>query len=381
MEPDPTDPREAGGVLNPAVARAPDGQLYLLPRLVSARNCSRIGLARVRFNRAGEPAGVERLGMALEPSVPYERTPWDGGGVEDPRITCLAWRHLYAMTYTAVGPAGTRIAFALSRDLLHWRRRGLARFAPCAGLDLNQVDNKDGVLFPEPVPAPDGRPALALVHRPVFWPPTAPQSARAVPGGLPPRPSMWISFAPLDELGVSRHLTWGQHRVLIEPHGGWDRLRVGAGAPPLRTSAGWLLLYHGVHGRVLNRVGPQPLVHYDAGVLLLDTAQPWRVLSRTARPLMTPRVAAETTGIVSHVVFPTGLDRHTDGTVDIYYGMADTRIGVARTHLASLLPARGAWSGEAVSDTSGGTARDLPLSRARAGCTSDAVRDPWYWGA
>jgi predicted GH43/DUF377 family glycosyl hydrolase len=86
------------------------------------------------------------------------------------------------------------------------------------------------------------------------------------------------------------------------------------------------------------------LVHYDAGVLLLDTSQPWRVLSRNERPLMTPRVAAETTGIVSHVVFPTGLDRHTDGTVDIYYGMADTRIGVARTHLSSLLPARGEWS-------------------------------------
>src|SRR5919204_2918432 len=53
MEPDLADPREAEGVLNPAVARGPDGHLYLLPRLVAARNYSRIGLARVRFNQGG----------------------------------------------------------------------------------------------------------------------------------------------------------------------------------------------------------------------------------------------------------------------------------------------------------------------------------------
>jgi hypothetical protein len=72
MEPDLADPREAKGVLNPAVARGPDGHLYLLPRLVAARNYSRIGLARVRFNQGGDPVGVERLGVVLEPQEPYE---------------------------------------------------------------------------------------------------------------------------------------------------------------------------------------------------------------------------------------------------------------------------------------------------------------------
>ena len=32
MEPEPGNPQEIEGVLNPAAARAPDGQLYLFPR-------------------------------------------------------------------------------------------------------------------------------------------------------------------------------------------------------------------------------------------------------------------------------------------------------------------------------------------------------------
>src|ERR671935_851266 len=101
MAPDPADPREAGGVLNPAVARGPDGQLYLLPRLVAPGNYSRIGLARVVFNRRGIPVGVERRGVVLEPQAPYELNPFSGGGVEDPRVTYLAACGLYVMTYTA----------------------------------------------------------------------------------------------------------------------------------------------------------------------------------------------------------------------------------------------------------------------------------------
>src|SRR5919202_6178628 len=149
MEPDPADRREAEGVLNPAVARGPDGQLYLLPRLVAPGNYSRIGLARVIFDRHNTPVGVERLGLALEPQEPYERNAQSGGGVEDPRITYLAAHDLYVMAYTAFGPAGPRIAAALSRDLRHWQRTGLVQFAPLRGLDLATVDNKDALLFPE----------------------------------------------------------------------------------------------------------------------------------------------------------------------------------------------------------------------------------------
>src|SRR5256886_5928035 len=168
MEPDPADPREAGGVLKPAVTRGADGQLYLLPRLVAAGNYSRIGLSRVLFDRRHEPVGVKRLGVVLEPDAPYEPNAHTGGGVEDPRVTYIAERGLYVMTYTAFGAAGPRIAAAVSRDLRHWRRLGLVRFAPLQGIDLGAQDNKDAMLFPEPVPAPDGRPYLALIHRPAF---------------------------------------------------------------------------------------------------------------------------------------------------------------------------------------------------------------------
>ena len=85
MEPDPGDPREAGGVCNPGSARGPDGELYLFPRLVAEGNVSRVGLARVRFD-GDVPGGVERLGVALEPEAQWERHR-GGGGVEDPRVT------------------------------------------------------------------------------------------------------------------------------------------------------------------------------------------------------------------------------------------------------------------------------------------------------
>jgi len=57
MEPEPGNPRRIEGVLNPAAARGPDGELYLFPRLVGRGNYSRIGIARVRFNEAGRSSG------------------------------------------------------------------------------------------------------------------------------------------------------------------------------------------------------------------------------------------------------------------------------------------------------------------------------------
>src|SRR5450830_1288204 len=112
MEPEPGNPQEAEGVLNPAAARGPDGELYLFPRLVARGNYSRIGIARVRFDGAGDPSGIERLGIALEPEAEYERRDDGGGGCEDPRITFVERFQRYLMTYTAFSPIGPRIALA-----------------------------------------------------------------------------------------------------------------------------------------------------------------------------------------------------------------------------------------------------------------------------
>ena len=148
MEPEPGNPQEIEGVLNPAAVRGPDGHLYLFPRLVAQGNFSRIGIARVKFNQAGDPCGVDRLGIALEPEADYERTSHGGGGCEDPRVTFVEPLQRYVMAYAALSSVGPRIAFAISEDLFHWKRLGLATFAPYEGIDFVHVNNKDASLFP-----------------------------------------------------------------------------------------------------------------------------------------------------------------------------------------------------------------------------------------
>src|SRR5664279_833369 len=89
MEPEPGNPQEIEGVLNPAATRGPDGKLYLFPRLVAKGNYSRIGIAKVLFNNDGDPSTVERMGIALEPETDYEMRSDGSGGCEDPRITYI----------------------------------------------------------------------------------------------------------------------------------------------------------------------------------------------------------------------------------------------------------------------------------------------------
>ena len=71
--------------------------------------------------------------------------------------------------------------------------------------------------------------------------------------------------------------------------------------------------------------------------MLLDGRDPRQVLYRSAQSILEPQVVAERVGVVPRVVFPTGLDVRADGVLDVYYGMADSRIGVARATLPALL--------------------------------------------
>ncbi len=153
---------EVGGVLNPASARGRDGQLYLFPRLVARGNYSRIGIARVRFNDAGDPVGVEQMGIALEPEADFELRP-DGGGCEDPRITFIEPLDRYVMTYTALSSRGPRIALAMSEDLFQWERMGLAIFMPYEGVDTSTTWlTKTRCSFPSP--SRSGRTAIHGDH-------------------------------------------------------------------------------------------------------------------------------------------------------------------------------------------------------------------------
>src|SRR3984893_19371871 len=105
IEPQPGDSHEAEGVLNPAAARGPDGELYIFPRLVARGNYSRIGIARVLFNSAGDPEGVERMGIVLEPEADYELSE-NGGGCEDPRVTYVEPLQHYVIAYTEFSRRG-----------------------------------------------------------------------------------------------------------------------------------------------------------------------------------------------------------------------------------------------------------------------------------
>jgi len=92
----------------------------------------------------------------------------------------------------------------------------------------------------------------------------------------------------------------------------WEAMKVGAGPPPIKTTDGWLLIYHGVDERNV----------YRAGAALLDLKNPTRVTHRAPFPILEPKKKYERIGDVPNVVFPTGAVVK-DGELFVYYGAAD----------------------------------------------------------
>jgi beta-1,2-mannobiose phosphorylase / 1,2-beta-oligomannan phosphorylase len=333
MTPEPGNDLEVEGVLNPGSGRDQDGTLYLLPRIVAAGNVSRVGLARVVIVD-GQPTGVEREGVVLEPERGFEFGS-DHAGVEDPRVTFIPRLGTHVMTYVAYGPLGPRTAIAVSTDLREWRRLGPAHFLyeESLDIDLGLFHNKDTVFFPEPVTAPDGVESFAVLHRPM-WDigQTAPGEGVRVPAGVDdPRQSIWISYIPVElVLADIRNITlWGQHRFVAGPEFAFEELKIGGGPPPLRVPEGWLILHHGVTGVIDSAFEQQKNVNYRAGGMILDGVDPSRVIDRTPQALLEAETEEELNGIVPNVVFPTAIEE-IDGQLWVFYGMADTKIGVAR---------------------------------------------------
>jgi predicted GH43/DUF377 family glycosyl hydrolase len=333
MTPEPGNDLEAEGVLNPGAGRAPSGDLYLLPRLVATGNVSRIGLARVVIER-GVPVGVAREGIVLEPDRAWERGA-DNAGVEDPRVTFIERLGLHVMTYVAFGPLGPRTAVATSTDLREWTRLGPALFSYDDALDtdLNLFHNKDTVFFPEPVIAPDGVESFAVLHRPMWdLGEIKPGEGMRVPTGIADaRQSIWISFVPVSavEADIRNIVNWRGHRLLAAPEAPFEEVKIGGGPPPVRVAEGWLVLYHGVTGKIDSAFTQQQNVNYAAGGMILDANDVTRVISRTTEPLLAAETDEERSGIVPNVVFPTAIEK-IDGQLYTFYGMADSKIGVAR---------------------------------------------------
>ncbi len=301
----------------------------------------------MRFDQAGDPAGVERMGIALEPEADYELRTGGGGGCEDPRVTFIEPLQRYLMTYTAWSFHGPRIALAVSEDLFHWKRLGLPTFASSDGIEFGNVDDKDASLFPAVIPDPSGQPELAMLHRSLF-PGTRPEETVCSPATRDvdvDRESIWISYCRMTlDHKPFRAGKFTFHHRLASPVSAWERLKIGGGTPPILTKHGWLIIYHGV-SEVEGPDNDQHQLCYSAGVMVFSKEHPLTIHFRSADPVLSPELPQEHHGIIANVVFPTGIDRRDDlGTpdrFDIYYGMADNRIGAARLDLPDHLPLEG----------------------------------------
>ena len=117
---------------------------------------------------------------------------------------------------------------------------------------------------------------------------------------------------------------WGRHRhVMSRGSNWWESLKIGGGAAPIETSEGWLLFYHGVSGTCNGYV-------YSIGGAILDLDNPSKVLYRCENFLLTPQEWYEERGFVPNVCFPCAtLHDPESGRIAIYYGAADSYVGVA----------------------------------------------------
>lgn len=334
LEPD-GHPLEASGILNPAAARTRDNELLLYPRCVEDGNISRVGMVRTRAKERG--FDVERQGFALQPEAPYELRPHPGYGCEDPRVTFVPAIDAYVMAYTAFGPDGPRIAFAISDDAREWHRLGLARFAGSANVT---GDDKDAAFFPEPVLSPSGRKCLAFYHRPMLHLSSVDGRA-AIPmiERMPfeDRESIRIAYVPLAPVLKDRQNLCNvcDSVQVLSPNDNWGSIKIGAGTPPVRVSLdgveAWMSVFHGVD--VTGDRVHKPSLKYSAGIVVHDIERPHHILYRSPEPILAPESRRERRGVVDNVVFPTGIDPRPDlgeRVYDIYYGMGDYTVGAAR---------------------------------------------------
>ncbi len=333
LEPD-GEPTEAGGILNPAAARTPKGELLLYPRCVAEGNVSRVRAVRTQALDRG--FDVKRLDFALVPKAPYEIRPNPGYGCEDPRVTYVPVLNAYLMAYTAFGPEGPRIAIAVSEDAYRWERLGQVHFE---GGGVIIGDDKDAAFFPEPVLSPTGVKSLAFYHRPMLHL-SAVDGRAAIPmiERMPfsERESIRIAYVPLQAVLKDRAnlLDVGESVDVLSPDANWGSIKIGAGTPPVRIAEGWMSLFHGVD--VVPDEHKKPSLSYSSGLVIHDLERPDRILYRSPKPILSPTSERERSGVVDNVVFPTGLDQRRDlgdRVFDVYYGMGDHSVGAARMWL------------------------------------------------
>lgn len=284
----PADLRlDADAVFNPGVAEM-EGQIVLLLRIED-----RTGISQVRVARSAN--GVDGWVIADQPLLQPDlrEFPFEEWGCEDPRVTQVGQRE-WVIAYTAYSRYGPAVALATTRDFESVTRLGV----------VMSPSDKDAALLPGTFGGLN-----ILLHRPVT-------------GG---QEHIWYACS---STGLQH---WTQPGVVLPERGGpwWDGLRVGVGAPPLPTDEGWLLIYHGAKD-----MGGRPV--YRLGLALLEREDPRKLIARAAKWAFAPEADFEQRGLIPNVVFTCGALLRGD-EVWMYYGAADTTIGLARARLADLL--------------------------------------------
>lgn len=285
---------EAKATFNPAAIYL-DGNIHLLYRAMSDDNTSVFGYARSSNGinideRLPEPVYI--------PREPFEQklVPNGNSGCEDPRLTVINDK-IY-MCYTAfdgMNPPRVALSSILAQDFLKqkWTWSKPVLISP------PELDDKDALVFPEKV---NGN--YMIIHR----------------------VGEDIDFAFSPTLDVADDKWLEEYRWITPRKGWWDSKKVGAAAPPIKTKDGWIFLYHGVSDEGIYRVG----------AVLLDLIDPTRIIGRTDDPIFEPETSYEKVGQIPNVVFPCGAVLIGDDLF-VYYGGADTVVGVATVAIDKLL--------------------------------------------
>ncbi len=226
----------------------------------------------------------------------------------DPRLTVIDARCY--MTFGADTRHGVRCGIAVTDDFERFEVIAIA--AP---------DNRNFVLFPEKI---GGNYVRLERPFPIYGRP-----------GYPERFDIWISDSP--DL-----VYWGNPQLLLGVEDvPFSNQKIGAGPPPIKTSKGWLTVFHASDfdaSRGRDGYERSWKKRYSAGVMLLDLADPRKVVGMSRNPLLAPEAPYETTGgYRNKVVFPTGMILEESEEVKIYYGAADTCICLASAQLDDLV--------------------------------------------
>jgi len=297
---------------NPA-AVVRNGKVYVLYRAEDATgkreigfHTSRLGLAEssdgLHFTRRGTPV----LYPDKDLQARYEWT----GGVEDPRIVETE-DGTYVLTYTQWNRDVPRLAIATSKDLVHWAKHGPA-FAKAEGGKYLRMETKSGAI----VTRVEGDHLIATRVNGKYW------MYFNVPDIMIATSENLIDWAPLADSD-------GKVLKALSPRPGYfDSWLVEAGPPAIITDRGIVLVYNaGNSGQFGQPALPQRV--YTDGQALFDLQNPIKLIARADEPFIKPTEEYEKTGQYKEgTTFTEALIRF-KGRWFLYYGTADSRVGVA----------------------------------------------------